>query len=194
MDAKQIFFERYNGLQEYPVNVLRGLSEQQQRQSPHPSLNPISWILWHVGRCEDIGVNRLLCDNPQVFDDGGWSARLRVATREMGTGMTRSQVTQLCDTVSLPALGAYRAAVAERTRVAIGEFPLAELMGELSRDLLEQVFINEGAGGTAAESIVEAYNGHTKGWLLGHIALTHSYYHIGQAFSVRTMLGLANPW
>ncbi len=69
MNAKQLFFERYNGYQEYPERLLHGLSDNQIRHSPHPSLNPIAWTLWHLARCEDVCVNRVLSDNAEVLQN-----------------------------------------------------------------------------------------------------------------------------
>jgi hypothetical protein len=194
MNAKQLFFERYNGFQEYPVALVKGMTEEHQRRSPYPEVNPIAWILWHTARCEDVGVNRLVADLRQVLDDGGWSSRLRIALRHVGTGMTKQEVNELCDSVSLPDLEAYRAAVTARTEEVVERLPAAELTRELSVERLGRVLTDEGAGGPAAAAIVEAYAGHTKGWLLGHLALTHNFYHIGQAFVVRALYGLPNPW
>ena len=194
MDAKQLFFERYNGFREYPELLLKGLTEHQVRHSPHAALNPIAWGLWHITRCEDVGANRLLTDRTQVLDHGGWTTRLQVPTREIGTGMSKAQVTQISAAIDLSELAAYRAAVMDRTKTVVEALPLDELTRELMPERLQQVFVDEEAGGTAANAIVEAYDGRTKGWLLGHLILTHHYYHIGQAFGVRAMHGAANPW
>jgi len=194
MDAKQLFFERYEGFSEYPVVLLDGMTDDQVRRSPQPGINPIAWILWHVARCEDVGVNRLLVDRPQVFDDGGWSSRLRVDHRHFGTGMNRKDVYELAVGIDLSALEGYRAAVTARTLEVVRALPPEALSTRLSRIRLTQVFVNEGAGGSAAEKIVEAYLDQTRGWLLGHLALTHNFYHIGQAMQVRKMHGLPAPW
>lgn len=194
MDAKQLFFERYNGFQEYPEVLLSGMTEQQLRQSPHSAVNPVAWILWHMARCEDVAVNRLLVDRRQLLDDGAWPSRLALADRHFGTGMTKEEVKELCEMVDLSGLAAYRAAVTGRTVEVVRELPLAELTAKLGVEKLNQVFVSEGAGGKAAGSIVDAYAGQTKGWLLGHLVLTHHYYHMGQAFVARAMYGLPNPW
>ena len=194
MDAKEFFFARYEGFQEYPEHLLKGLTAEQQRRSPQPELNPIAWTIWHIARCEDVGVNRLLADEPQVWESGEWAERLRVPTRGMGTGMTRAEVAELCAAVDLTELRAYRIDVVERTMRVVSELQATELDAELDRECLEQTFVTEGAGGAAAAAIVDAYAGHTKGWLLGHLVLTHSYYHVGQAFGVRALLGAPNPW
>lgn len=194
MDAKQFFFERYDGFREYPEHLVDGLSEEQLRHSPHPSLNPIAWTLWHMARCEDVGVNRLLTDQTQLLDEDEWKIRLRVSDRGIRTGMSKAQVTELCALISLPELHAYRAAVTQHTDTAVQALPSAELMRELTQERLRQVFVDEGAGGAAADTLVDAYDGHNRGWLLGHLILTHNYYHIGQAFGVRVLHGAANPW
>lgn len=194
MDAKQLFFERYRGFQEYPDLLLDGLSDHQLRHSPHPALNPICWALWHIARCEDVGVNRLLTAGTQVLDDGKWSARLRVSERCIGTGMSTADVEGLCSEIDLSELAAYRSAVTDRTESVVGDLRSADLTQRLDKEKLRQVFVHEGAGGSAAEELVEAYAGHTRGWLLGHIALTHHFYHIGQAFGIRALYGATNPW
>ncbi len=194
MDAKQLFFERYEGFREYPQHLVNGLTETQLRQSPQAALNPISWTLWHIARSEDIGVNRLLVDGSQVFDECEWSSRLRVSRRDLGTGMSKAEVAQLSESINLAELDAYRAAVWNHTVSVVTALPLAELADTLSQKRLRKVLADEEAGGALAEEIIQAYEGHTKGWLLGHLALTHSFYHIGQAFGVRALFGADNPW
>jgi len=176
------------------VNLVRGLTEAQLRRSPHPALNPIAWTLWHIARCEDVAVNRLLADQAQVLAEGGWASRLGVAREDCGTGMPKDQVADLCGAISLAGLDAYRRAVTARTLAVVGSLPLTELNERLTQARLRKVFVEEGAGGAAADKVVAAYEGHSKGWLLGHLVLTHSYYHVGQAFGVRAMLGQPNPW
>jgi hypothetical protein len=108
--------------------------------------------------------------------------------------MSKAEVARLCAEIDLAELTAYRSAVTDRTESVVGDLPSADLTQWLKEEKLRQVFVHEGAGGPAAEVLVEAYAGHTRGWLLGHIALTHHFYHIGQAFGIRAMYGAANPW
>ena len=194
MDAKQFFFARYEGFQEYPEHLLKDLTEEQQRTSPQPALNPIAWTIWHIARCEDVAVSLLLAEGAQVWTASDGPRRLCVRAQSMGTGMTRDQVAELCADVDLAELRTYRAEVVARTRRVVGEILPAELDAELDGGRLEQVIVTEGAGGAVALAVIDAYAGNTKGWLLGHLALTHSFYHIGQAFGVRALHGARNPW
>lgn len=141
-----------------------------------------------------MGVSGLLGNRNQVLDDGPWPSRLGVEDRRVGTGMTKLEVTDLSARLDLQGLLAYRAAVVDRTVEVVNALPLAELAQPLQADNLERVLDTGGAGGMSAPLMVEAYLGRTKGWLLGHLALTHNYYHIGQAFSIRAMTGAPDPW
>ncbi|MEJ2085293.1 MAG: DinB family protein [Acidobacteriota bacterium] len=194
MNAKQLFFERYRGFREYPELLVGGLSERQLRESPHPALNPIAWLLWHIARCEDVAVNRLLTDGVEVLSRDAWLSRLGVSRREIGTGMTRAEVATLCEEIHLAELAGYRQAVAQQTEQIVAAVPSEELSLPIDTERLRQALVDEGAGGRRAEWLIEAYSGHTRGWLLGHLVLTHHYYHIGQAFAVRSMYGVTNPW
>ena len=48
----------------------------QMRLRPHPQLNSIAWLLWHMARSEDMGVNRLIANRPDVLTGDGWASRL----------------------------------------------------------------------------------------------------------------------
>src|SRR5262245_55885219 len=88
MDAIDFFLLRYTDVHRVLVGgLLDELTETQIRTRPHPGVNTVAWLVWHMARIEDVGVNRFLADRTQVIDDG-WRARLRVARRDVGTGMT----------------------------------------------------------------------------------------------------------
>jgi hypothetical protein len=48
--------------------------------------------MWHISRCEDVGVNRILVEGKQMLDAGSWIDRLQVPRRDIGTEMTDSEV------------------------------------------------------------------------------------------------------
>ena len=108
--------------------------------------------------------------------------------------MSKAEVEQLCRAIDLVELDEYLSSVVARTRSVVGELSTHELGAELSPAVLRRVLVEDGAGGAQGEAIVGAYEGQNKGWLLGHLGLTHSFYHIGQAFAVRSLLGAGNPW
>ena len=99
--------------------LLEKLTDDQLRTRPDPRMNPIIWPLWHIVRCEDITVNRIVADRPQVFDVDDWATRTRVPWRDIGTRMTDEEVAAFSAEIDLAAFRAYRAAVIERTLAAV---------------------------------------------------------------------------
>src|SRR5713101_2810365 len=111
MDAAQFFMLRYEPLHAGMTDrLLADLSEVHIRARPH-GVNSIAWLFWHVARAEDMGVNRLATDGREVFDDGGWGTRLGIARRNVGTGMTTEEVSELSASINISALREYWAAV-----------------------------------------------------------------------------------
>ncbi len=193
MDALRFFLLRYEILHgERQVDLLEGLGEAQIRRTPHPGVNSIVWLLWHTTRCEDVGVNRLVADRPQVLDDEGWASRLGVPLRHIGTGMADEEVAELSASVDIHALLAYRAAVGRRTLQVVSALRPEDLDSKLDRVGLRPV-VAEGPLGEHAQWVEDYWDGKTRGWFLAQLGLTHNHAHFGEAFVVRGLMGLRRP-
>ncbi|MGH7318805.1 MAG: hypothetical protein ACRELA_04140 [Candidatus Rokuibacteriota bacterium] len=72
----------------YEELVLRGLDADQIRFQRRSKLNSLAWLLGHMSLAEDMVVNAIVADSPQVVDRDGWPHRLGVARRDIGTGMS----------------------------------------------------------------------------------------------------------
>ena len=63
MNVIDIFleFHKGKGLPNQAIDRLFDrLSEEQLRCRPHPVLNSVAWVVWHIARAEDVGVNRFV--------------------------------------------------------------------------------------------------------------------------------------
>src|SRR3972149_4152820 len=94
------------------------------RARPH-GLNSLAWLVWHMARSEDVGINVVIAGRRQVFDEGDWAARLNVTRRDVGTGMSADEVAELSEQIRIPELRLYRAAVGRRTREVVAALPPA---------------------------------------------------------------------
>ncbi len=191
MDAAQFFLLRYEPLHAVMTDrLLADLSDAQLRARPHDQ-NSIAWLLRHVARGEDIGVNRFATDGPEVFDEGGWQKRLGVARRDLGTGMTSEEVSELSARIDLPALGEYWSAVGRRTLEMIRSYGSKGWDEVIDPARIRRIVRDEGDYGRNVniERIESFYGGMTRGWAFAHFALTHSYGHFYEANVVRGMLG-----
>lgn len=95
--------------------VFGSLSEAQMRARPVKGVNSLIWLLWHMARTEDVGVNLVMTAGTQVLDDE-WARRMNVEYRHIGTGMTDDEVTDLTEHADIEGVRAYRSAVGHRTR------------------------------------------------------------------------------
>lgn len=187
MDAVDFFLIRYTELHRHLVDdLVRGLAEAQVRGRPHPGVNTVAWLLWHMARIEDVGVNRFVADRPQVLDD--WLGPLAVARRDVGTGMTDAEVDDLSARIDLDALRAYWDAVTRRTLAVVDTLRGSDLEAVVPADRVRRVAVEEGAVAPGADWLTEFWaKDRTRAWVLAQMPLLHVY---GHYFEARVAAGL----
>jgi hypothetical protein len=52
--------------------LLGGLSDDELRQRPLEGMNSLAWLLWHMARTEDMGVNLIVAGRKPVLEEEGW--------------------------------------------------------------------------------------------------------------------------
>ena len=170
---------------------LTGLSEAQMRQRPREGLNSIVWLLWHMARTEDVAVNLVVADRPQVFDEA-WARRMNLSRPDMGTGMTADEVAALSEQADVTAVRRYRSAVGIRTRevvptLASGAWSEILTLADTRRAAAVGAF---GPRDDWVEGVGHRpWQGHGRGHQLGQTAIRHNTAHIGEAVTVRSLLG-----
>jgi len=192
MDALQFFLPFHETMHTQSVNRFSQLTDDQMRLRPSPQMNSIAWLLWHIARSEDMGVNRLIANRPDVLHGEGWAPRLHLSRRDMGTGMTDEEVAEFTTRVDIAALRGYSAAVGHRTQEVVRSLRAEELDDVPDHAHVHQVLEEEGVMGPNAAWLEPLYVGKHKGWLLLQLALRHPTGHLGQATLVRKMQGLGS--
>jgi hypothetical protein len=199
MDARDLFLEQHVAVHSAAVGgntmsaaerTFGGLTDEQMRLRPREDLNSLAWLLWHIARAEDVVANRVLAGRAQVLDDG-WLKRLGVARRDIGTGMTSVEVTELTRQIDLAALREYRDAVGRRTREYVGSFKPEDWRGEVPAANVERA-AGEGAFGVRTELLTKIFAGRPRTMALNGIALLHPAVHLGEAAVVRTAGGFGS--
>ena len=191
MNAAQFFLLRYEPLHGMMTDrLLAELTDAQLRARPHGQ-NSIAWLLWHVARAEDIGINAFAYDRPQVFDEGEWAKRIDSGRRDLGTSMTSDEVTAFSGRVDLGALRDYCRAVGDRTLETILRDGSRDWEDPVDPARMRRIIRNDGDYGPRVDTdrVETFYAGMTRGWAFGHLALTHTFGHFGEATVVRGMLG-----
>jgi hypothetical protein len=193
MDAIEFFRQRYDDLHGLLIDdLLRGLGDEQVRRRPHPGVNTVAWLLWHMARIEDVGVNRFVADRPQVLEE--WRDRLGVARRDVGTGMTDAEVDDLSARVDLRALRGYWDAVAARTREVVAGLRAADLGAPVPGERVRQVVAAEGIVAPGADWLTEFWaGGRSRGWVLSQMPFLHVYGHCFEARVAKGLWGARSP-
>ena len=189
MDAIEFFRLRFDFVHVgFVDDLLDGLSDDHVRARPH-GLNSIAWLLWHVARIEDVGVNRFVADRPQVLHAEGWHGRLGIARIDTGAGMDSAEVDAAGRRLDLGALRGYWDAVARATGDVVATLTPADLDAAVAPDHVRAVVRDEGVLVPAGASVGEFWAGNRpRGWFLLQTALLHPYGHLFDAMAVRGMV------
>jgi hypothetical protein len=80
MDSAQGFLPLHEQMHTGIVNRFRDLTDEQMRLRPHPQVNSMAWLLWHMARSEDMGPNAAWLE-PLYVGKSKWWLLLQLALR-----------------------------------------------------------------------------------------------------------------
>jgi hypothetical protein len=172
-----------------PDMILHDMSEEQLRLTPRDDQNSVAWLLWHIARCEDVVTGAVLSSGGQVLDDG-WDVKMRVPRRDIGTGMTAAEVRELSQRIDIDALLEYRLRVGRRTDELLGQLDDRSLDEPVRPDHVDVLRALE-TFGEHAGWVGDYWQTRSKAWFLW-LPTGHCYQHLGEAITVRTLVGV--PW
>jgi hypothetical protein len=199
MDARDLFLSQHAMVHSAAVGgnkmsaaerTFTGLTDEQMRVRPREDLNSLAWLLWHIARAEDIIVNMALAGQSQILD-AAWLKRLGTSRRDIGTGMTSDEVSELTRQIDLGALREYRDAVGHRTRELVGGFKTQDWEGQVVAENVQRAAA-DGAFGARTELLVKVFSGRPRALVLSGVALFHSSGHMGEAATVRAAGGFGS--
>ena len=193
MDTLEFFLLHHRQLHsQIERDFLDSLTESQMRYRAGEKMHSITWLVWHMARCEDM-MGFIVAGSPQLICEGDWLPRFNLKQHDIGTGMGDDEVEGFTKHVDLGLLANYYRAVGARTVNVVGNLSSGDLDGIPDSAHLSQTLV---ADGTAKESIIDFLigerEGRTKGWWLGQLGLTHNHLHRGEALTVRGMQGIRN--
>lgn len=190
MQIPEFFLNRHNYFhQSFLPGLKKSLPEEEFRKKPYPGTQPIIWLLWHIARVEDMGLSRFVWGKEQLYNDS-WREKMNISLTHYGTSMTEDEVRQFAEKVNVSEVLNYLEAVGAQTRTELNRLNLEYLDEVLDEATVKRVVIDEGMGSENAEWVIPHYVGKTRGWILAHMGLTHTFRHFGQIVLVRKMLQL----
>jgi hypothetical protein len=191
MEFKEMFLQRYGVLYDFYLEGNWNLIPKElMRQRPHPRVNSIAWIIWHMTRVEDAGLNRFVTDGTQVLDQGDWINAMNLPYRHNGGEMTFAEVDELSQQVNLEGLHEYSRAVQAATRKIVKGIENVNLSDLLTEEHVRKVAVEEGLAFSGQEGMIQNYTGWSKGRCLMTYGLTHGFQHLGEIETIATLLGI----
>jgi hypothetical protein len=166
--------------------VLADLADAQIKTCPRPGMNSIAWLLWHITRIEDMTINSLVLEQPQILA-ADWAARLGFLSRDVGAGMDSAEVADFSARISVRVLKDYRAAVGRSTRAGVPGLQAAQLK-EVVPTATVLYLVDEGSISAKADWLFEYYTNRTKGFFLTRTATSHNFIHLNEAGRARLKL------
>jgi hypothetical protein len=106
LDHRDVTLQSIDDYGQQLQRALRDLSPEEARWMPTPQSNHVLWILWHMGRMEDMWGWYLRGEGDSAWIEGGWADRLGIDPSRNGSGDTIEQVRDFPD-VSVEDVTAY---------------------------------------------------------------------------------------
>ncbi|WP_410771979.1 DinB family protein [Fontibacillus sp. BL9] len=160
--------------------VLDDMSEENYRRVPKPGVNSIAWHIYHSTRIEDITLNTLVADRPQIFDELDWSGRMGIRYRDTGNGMNDDELRELSASVHIPSLRDYRNAVGLRTREIVMALAPGELKQKIDHSRVALIKSNKDVR-EEGEWLLDYWGGLTKAGIILMPATRHLLVHLNKA-------------
>src|SRR5262249_46521938 len=167
---------------------LSGLTGEEMRMRPAPHMNSVARLLWHMARAEDVFINIVIRRGIQTLDDQ-WIKRLRIGRRDIGTGMTESEVADLSEQIDLAAVTEYRSAVGKSVRQFVAELRPGDWTGDVDASDIQRA-VDQGAFGPNAGWLETAFKGRSRAGVLSALTVIHNAEHLGEVLTVGSLAGL----
>jgi hypothetical protein len=164
--------------------VLDDMTEEQIRRIPHNCEHSVTWIIWHIARCEDVTMNLLVAGSPQVLNQGGRLDRIKSPICHTGNEMEVASVARFSEAIDIEALRAYRVAVGRRTREIVKQLGPEDLKRKVDPVRLQRIW-DEGAVVEAARGIVDYWGKRDVAGLLLMPASRHLIVHLNEALKLK---------
>ena len=94
METRDFVLDMLDRMQQAVTGAVDGLTREELTWQPAPEANSIGFILWHQLRCEDVFVQGMIQQKPQVWVSEQWHQKLNLSEdpMDLGYGYTAEQV------------------------------------------------------------------------------------------------------
>lgn len=175
----------------YEDEIWQTVAEVQARQIPSGQEHSLIWIMWHIARIEDMTMNMLVIDCPQVFHKDQWQKRMNAPIQDTGNEISDETMTRLNESIDVDALKAYRIAVGQQTQHIIRDLQPEDVQRKVQPERIQKLR-ESGDVVPAAKGIIEYWSKRTVAGLLLMPATRHNFIHLNEAARIKQRLADSN--
>jgi uncharacterized damage-inducible protein DinB len=147
MKAIELIMQSLEENDKYVEDALKYLKENDLKWSPEPHSNTIIFLLWHLGRVEDLWINRILKGGKDQYETEGWYKKFGTPAQDAGMGYDVAKL-KAWPVPSLKLVNEYKAAVRKTAAAYINS--LTEKQLDESKDF----GWNKGTVGSALKHLI----------------------------------------
>lgn len=167
--------------------ILNNTPEDQIRGVPPGGEHSIAWILYHLARCEDITMNMLVAETPQLFIRDDWEKKMKAAIVHSGNNMDDREIAVFSARVDIEQLQAYRQSVGRRTRAIVKKLKPERFKQKADPSRVEKI-MDEGALLPQAIGILDYWSKRTVAGLILMPPTRHNFLHLNEALRIKQKL------
>lgn len=171
----------------YEDEIFKDLTERQFRYIPNNQEHSIAWNIWHIARIEDVTMNMLIADNPQILTQNDWLDRMKISSRDTGNLMSEAGIKSLSQSIDLGGLREYRLTVGRGTRKIIKRLQPVDLKRKVDPAGITKIR-GEGAVVEAASDILDYWSKRNMAGLLLMPATRHNLVHLNESIKIKALL------
>jgi hypothetical protein len=172
-----------------------GITPEELVARPLPGVNPIGFILWHMARSQDWGVNTAVRGAPELIRREPWRTS-RLAHPGIGTGFDGEEAAVVAGTYELSELLAYADAVHAETVAwldSVDEADLDAIPDVAAHDAPHPEYQTPGFraemdGGPEHDDAVADKGGLPVWIFLTSVSITHLHRHLGEVDLLKDLL------
>lgn len=165
-----------------------GLAGRDLAVMPKAGDRTIAWNLWHLARIEDLTMNILVADAPQVWNEA-WGQRLGTRITDTGNAMDEDGIMALSRELDGEALRAYRNAVGRRSRAVVAALTPGDLRRKVHPEGLRRVRAEGGVTDHPDSAwLLDFWGGKTVAGLLLMPLTRHQLVHLNDCLRLKAAL------
>jgi uncharacterized damage-inducible protein DinB len=95
MQATDLLLDTYSRITPLMQSAIQDVSDEQLTKSPEDKGNTLAWLIWHVGRVQDVQMSDLM-NVEQIWTEGDWAEQFGLKADPSNSGYGHS-FAEMCE-------------------------------------------------------------------------------------------------